>query len=128
VPQALLQRIPPGGYTREQLEPVLKKSHYAAALKYGAMLCNSTGNYFLDADEECADNSCDNWDKGLVEDAALEWKAAEAVLASTHKRHAPCQVREIASDGWNCGKAHYSAQEDAMAVATYGWTKELTHT
>jgi len=85
VPQALLQRIPPGGYTREQLEPVLKKSHYAAALKYGAMLCNSTGNYFLDADEECADNSCDNWDKGLVEDAALEWKAAEAVLASTHK-------------------------------------------
>jgi hypothetical protein len=74
----LLQKLPDGGFSTEEIHALLDKTPYGALALWGDMINLSTGNEYLDIDDEMYGNSVPpDWSKENVEYLTKEWKEAE---------------------------------------------------
>jgi hypothetical protein len=85
VPAKLLQRIPEPGFTPEEMYKLLDGTPYQALAVWGNMINLSTGNDFLDTDEEMMANSVlPEWCKENVDYYTRAWAEAQAIQAGTN--------------------------------------------
>lgn len=89
VPLELLQRIPGDGFTPEELHRLLDNTPYQALAVWGDLINLSTGNEFLDTDEEMmASSVMPDWDLESVAYYTRQWAEAERV------RRGPVEMME----------------------------------
>ena len=74
----LLQKLPEGGFSTQEIHELLDKTLYSALALWGDMINLSTDNDYLDMDDEMYGNSVPpDWSKENVEYFTKEWKEAE---------------------------------------------------
>jgi hypothetical protein len=85
VPAELLERLPEGGFFPEEIHKLLDGTPYSALALWGDMIHLSTGNDFLDIDEEMMGNSVPpEWARENVEYFTRAWAEAQAKQEITH--------------------------------------------
>lgn len=72
--RAVLRRIPPGGYSREELHRWLDGTEHAAVALAADWFHNDTGNGFLDYGEEASQYAYDPWDPDTVAEMTRLWQ------------------------------------------------------
>ena len=75
--RAILQRIPPDGYSRKELHRLLDGTEFEAAAKAADWFYNETGNGFLDTNEEMEQYAVDEWEPDVVAALTRLWLQAD---------------------------------------------------
>jgi len=80
VPADLLQRVPEGGFSLQQLPDLLKDTPYEALANWGGIISHDTGNEFLDTDYEMLGYSTlPDWERIEVDHLTRQWQQAELI-------------------------------------------------
>jgi len=73
------ERVPAGGIALEAAQRILKGKRWVGLRNWACYIHQSTGNWFLDTDNEMLYTGMVNdWDKGTVEAMSTEWLQAQA--------------------------------------------------
>lgn len=106
VPIALLEKVPEGGLSVNRCQELLAKTKYQALIHWAKIVCNDTGNFFLDGcGEDLFSGYWDlpQWTRQEVEGLTQEWQQAEVVqteitkLADWLEEDPPARFEEILS-------------------------------
>jgi len=80
VPVSLLQRVPEGGFSPEELYSLLDNTTYRALGLWAGVIHQDTGNAFLDTDDETYGYNIPlEWDKDVVAWLTEEWHRADLI-------------------------------------------------
>lgn len=78
VTKDILERIPEGGYTPEEMHKLLDGTEYEALAKWGDAISMCTGNELLDMDDEMLGSSIlPEWNRENVEYYTQQWQEAD---------------------------------------------------
>lgn len=83
LPRSLLERVPQGGFGYDEFQETLKGTRFEALIRWAQRMGhNSTGNLFLDEDEESLNSSGQypDWSKQNVQELTSEWQQAQVIL------------------------------------------------
>ena len=82
--QSVLERIPPGGYSRTELHRLLDGTEFEAAAKAADWFHNDTGNGFLDISDDMSGYVHDEWEPDVVTGMTELWRQADLFTDQVH--------------------------------------------
>ena len=80
VPEEVIQRVPEGGFSREECHRILDDSPYKAVALWADWLCHDSRNFFLDVDDdELYQGIPPDWSREEVEGLTRHWQEAQRI-------------------------------------------------